>query len=111
MMTRLGRGCRQIVSIYGACFRQPHMALVYQYIPGGDLYSRIHDKNNPPLTYLEVAILACVVAPLKHLPSAPACCLLILHMLACCLLILALVLPPSEPSPSALLSADPESWA
>uniref|UniRef100_A0A061QQN4 Mitogen-activated protein kinase kinase kinase 7 n=2 Tax=Tetraselmis sp. GSL018 TaxID=582737 RepID=A0A061QQN4_9CHLO len=54
MMTRLGRGCRQIVSIYGACFQQPHMALIYQYIPGGSLHDRIHGHGSAPLSYLEV---------------------------------------------------------
>ena len=68
MMMRLGSGCRQIVSIYGACFKQPHMALIYQYIPGGSLYKRIHGKDQRPLTYLEVCSLTTSAGP----PPAPA---------------------------------------
>lgn len=73
MMTRLGRGCRQIVSIYGASFKQPNMALVYQYIPGGSLYERIHKSDKPPLTYLEVTTVPCSSCPAECAVSA--CCI------------------------------------
>mmetsp|Transcript_4586 Transcript_4586/g.11781 ORF Transcript_4586/g.11781 Transcript_4586/m.11781 type:complete len:425 (+) Transcript_4586:1281-2555(+) len=54
MMTRLGRGCRQVIRIHGACFQQPCMALIYQYVPGGSLHDRIYSATAPPLTLLEV---------------------------------------------------------